>query len=218
VIRRAFVVALLAVGVVPVAGAAGPCASAAAAPGMHRAGLVVEFPDASTRSYCVAFGEDSITGLELLQRTGLSITFQDYGGGNVTVCSIDGKGCDYPRVPCFCKCANTNDCTFWGYYSIAAPSGAWRFQSSGSSARTVHDGDVDGWRWGRHGTAGTAPPPDATLAKICATGIHVDAAAAKTPSRTRSRTGAAVFVAFLAAALVAGASAGLRSRRNKDET
>ena len=173
-IRRAIGVSMLAVTFVPVAGATSPCA--AAAPGTHRAGMVVEFGDHTSKDFCVAFNEASITGYELLRRSGLPVKIQDYGGGNLTVCQIDGKGCDYPRRPCFCECVNANKgCRFWGYYRIVGATGAWKFSDVGPGATAVHDGDIEGWRWGEQGPRGGAPPAGTSLAKVCENGVHIAA-------------------------------------------
>jgi len=49
-------------------------------PDPHRAGLVVVHGDGSVASACVAFSEESISGAELLRRSGVEVTLGDYGG------------------------------------------------------------------------------------------------------------------------------------------
>lgn len=138
----------------------------------HHASVVIESADGGTREMCVGFDEATITGLELLQRTGLEIAYQDYGGGQVTVCRIDGEGCPYPGKPCFCRCADAaRACTFWGYYTLDRASGEWSFADAGAGSVAVRDGDLHGWRWGEHGTTGARPPAAGNSEAICARAI-----------------------------------------------
>ncbi len=68
----------------------------------HRAGLVVRHGDGRVVTRCVTFSEESISGVELLRRSGLAATFAAYGGLGYGVCVIDGQGCD--SGDCFCQC------------------------------------------------------------------------------------------------------------------
>ena len=56
--------------------------------GDHRAALVVRFADGSVEKRCVAFSEPSITGAELLTRSGLQIIMDHTSGIGGAVCSI----------------------------------------------------------------------------------------------------------------------------------
>lgn len=154
-------------------GEASPCAGVRAAAGESRAGLVVQFSDLSVKEFCVAFTEGSITGFELLRRSGLPLRYKDYGGAGVFICKIGPDGCDYPTESCQCRCKSSVDCRFWGYYLIDRDTGAWRFSSVGASGREVRDGEVDGWKWGVHPLGGTNPPPPSTLEGICARGTRI---------------------------------------------
>ena len=124
----------------------------------NRAGLVIRFGDGRVATYCVRFGEPSITGLELLSRSGVT-PVAEVGGLGSAVCSIDGQGCAYPAQPCFCQCQGAT-CAYWNYLHLI--DGAWRYSPVGASAYTVADGAVDGWAWGDQ-----AAPPVYTLDQIC---------------------------------------------------
>lgn len=172
-------------------GDAFPCAGVrAAAAATNRAGLIVQFGDGEVKRYCVSFTEESITGFELLRRTGLPLVYQDYGAGSLALCKIGDEGCDYPREQCFCRCRNTQTgCRFWGYYTIDRATGKWRSSEQGSGVRDVRDGDVDGWRWGTH-QPNPNPPPISTIDALCAQGTKIGPAATPTaaPTRPVSRT------------------------------
>lgn len=193
----------------PVAGGGlGPCASAARAQGVHRAGLVVQLSATDVRRFCVEFTEESISGLELLQRSGLPVVYSVQSLG-AFVCRVAGTGCVARR--CACRCPSTGGpCTFWGYYRLR--SGRWLFSATGASATPVRDGDVEGWRWGEH-RQGTLPPGGATLDGICARGTKV-AAAARTRRDVRERQRSnAVAVAVLGVLLAALATLGALAAR-----
>ena len=70
------------------------CAVRSVAGATNQAGLVVKFGDGRTLTYCIEFTEDSITGIELLQRSGLTVVTSNSGGLGAAVCSIDGEGCN----------------------------------------------------------------------------------------------------------------------------
>ncbi len=127
------------------------CVQSAASAAVNQAGLVVTFGDGRTVTFCVEFGEDSITGLELLQRSGLQLVTSNSSGLGAAVCSIDGEGCQDPG-DCFCKCKG-GSCEYWAYYLY--DDGGWKFSPVGAGNRSVHDGDTDGWAWG--GGSGDTP-------------------------------------------------------------
>lgn len=123
---------------------AAPCFAIGA--GDNTARVVIETGD-NTATFCISFEEESISGLEALRRLGLTVTAEDFGGGQVTVCQIGGVGCAYPGQSCFCECEGSGPCTFWGYYR-ANNAGEWEFSTAGASVSQVRDGDREGWRYG----------------------------------------------------------------------
>lgn len=190
-----------------------PCAAAAQTKGAHHAGLVVEFAKRPAKMFCVSFTESSITAMDLLQRTGLPLSVQDFGGGNLAVCSIDGEGCNYPRQSCWCTCSNLSDCTIWGFYTLES-SGAWRFSDQGVVLVIVNDGDVVGWHRAKHTTSGGAPPGPTTLTKVCANGTAIGVAGSRRDVAPRS-TSTWPAVGFLLAGFLGLAAWSSRRSRNR---
>ncbi len=137
------------------------------AQGPNRAGVVVQFGDGSVVTRCVRFSEESITGYELLRRARLPIVVE-FGSFGAAICKIGAEGCTFPREPCFCQCQTLGaGCTYWVYSQLK--DGRWVISGLGASNRTVRDGDVDGWAWGKgDGNTGVAPL-SVTLDQICNT-------------------------------------------------
>lgn len=209
------VAAFVFAGTLGVAPGLAPCAGVAQAQGTRHAGLVVQFERKPARTYCVEFTEDSISGLQLIERTGLQVALQDYGGGNIAVCAIDGEGCDYPRASCWCRCADLNDCTIWGFYRLDAR-GAWTFSQKGAAITEVRDGDVHGWRFAKSTPTGGAPPDATTLQKVCATGTRIQAGGVAARASERAR---APWAPLIVLAIVMGALAvlAMRERRRRQQ-
>jgi hypothetical protein len=149
---------------------AGGATRAAQAQETNRAGLVVIDGAGASRSFCIDFAEDEISGYELIQRAGLELAVEASAMG-VTVCAIDGEGCAYPAESCFCQCQGS-PCVYWSYWTHAAD--GWRYEARGATLTRVRDGDVHGWRWGAGTVAEAQAPPAAAFAEICAAEV-VDA-------------------------------------------
>lgn len=128
---------------------------------VHHAGVVVRHGDGRMAYAYVGFTEDSISGIDLLKRTGLDIVTIAFGGLGEGVCSIDEHGC--PASNCrkrVCQGPKADD-PFWQYFRQTQP-GDWQALVLGASATRVHDGDLDGWSW-----TGTTPQlPPLTLAEV----------------------------------------------------
>jgi hypothetical protein len=135
------------------------CVLRAVAGATNQAGLVVKFDDGRTLTYCIEFTEESITGLELLRRSGLSFVTASNGGLGAAVCSIDSEGCSDPGN-CFCQCAG-GVCEYWAYFR--AQNGAWQYSPTGAGARTIRNGDSDAWIWGGGGSSPGGAPADCAL-------------------------------------------------------
>ena len=150
----------------------------------HRAGLVVVHGDGSVINTCVAFSEESVSGAELLRRSGLGVTLGAYGGLGYGVCAIGGEGCPAGR-DCFCECRGS-PCAYW-VYSHLNSDGSWAISGVGASGWEVRDGDVDGWVWGD----GSAAPPAVAFEQICpsqGSGLAGPTAAASPSPHTASAT------------------------------
>ncbi len=108
------------------------------------AGLVIRHGDGSVVTRCVSFDEASISGIDLLYRSGLSIDAPTSGYG-ASVYGIDGEGTAEDW---------SSGRASWSYWHLR---GAWVFSPVGASSYSVKQGDVEGWSWGPQ-TGPTAPP------------------------------------------------------------
>ncbi len=173
----------------------------AAAQASPRAALIVQFGDGSYITRCVPFSEESITGLELLTRSGLQVSL--WGGA---VCRIEEQGCDYPAQACFCQCRGSS-CQYWSYWhwrAATGPSageGSWAYAQIGSGDYPVQDGAVEAWLWGD----AQNPPVTVSFAEICGgtTSSATPAASAPEPGAGVSLGQYAVFAAMAIALVVA---------------
>ena len=132
----------------------------------NRAGLVIRHGDGRVVTACVSFAEPEISGVDLLERAGVSYIAQTGGGGSA-VCKLDGEGCDYPAEDCFCKCKGA-ECVYWAYQSLRG--GKWSYSQIGAASFRVKPGDVQGWAWGAGSIQSGAQPPILALDQICAAG------------------------------------------------
>jgi hypothetical protein len=156
-IRLAAVVPML--GGLTVIGAAAhvglPLSSCAQAATEHHASLVVEHSDGSGHGagpvikVCVAFTEDSITGEQLLTRSGVEYMPGDSGQA---VCQIDQEPASYPPG---CWTASS---PYWAMY-VSRGSGSWAYSSLGFTSQTFRDGDAEGFRYEGQDDGTTPPSP-----------------------------------------------------------
>ncbi|MFQ5613202.1 MAG: hypothetical protein ACE5H9_13825 [Anaerolineae bacterium] len=133
--------------------------------GPNKVGLVVVHGDDEVITQCIEFSEDEITGLDVLERSGLDLNIGVAGGLANSVCRLDNEGCSFPAESCFCQCQGA-PCIFWSYYHFI--DGNWLFSNVGASAHKVRHGDVEGWRWGESSPAGGETPPAIPFEQICA--------------------------------------------------
>jgi hypothetical protein len=124
-----------------------------------RAGLVVQYGDGSTQTYCVAFGGESITGLDVLVKAGLEVTVESQGGLGALVCKIGPDGCNFPEQPCVCQSYGPGG-VYWSYHHLK--DGRWRASGLAASTYKVRNGDVEGWAW-----SSGSPPPVHAFEQIC---------------------------------------------------
>lgn len=125
----------------------------------NRAGLVVQGPGNTTQTYCIAFEGDTISGLDLLIKSGLPLKVEAYGGMGAEVCQIRATGCDYPNQACACQSYGPNG-VYWSYHHLQ--DNKWKASIAGAGSYRVHPGDVEGWAW----SAG-APPSLYTFSQLC---------------------------------------------------
>jgi hypothetical protein len=138
---------------------------------------------------CIVFDEHTITGLDLLRRTGYSVEASQSSLGSA-ICKINGDGCS-SGGNCFCHYP-----TFWGYWTRNTNQTSWHFSETGAQARIVHDGALDGWVWGHNG----APAPEpVTFHDVC----PLAAGRTVTKQRSPAKGNYLEFAGFAAALLVA---------------
>jgi hypothetical protein len=158
--RFGSLVALVALAAAPLVGTAG----VARAAGVHRAAVIVE-GDGQTHRIVVEFTEDSISGIELLRRAGADPVVYAYSGIGGAVCRLYGVGRDAGPD---CLGGTNGDARYWAYFRAPAGSTSFKYAVVGGGSTSVHDGDVEGWRYGTGAAPtyasidtilGIAPPP-----------------------------------------------------------
>ncbi len=119
-----------------------------AAEEINHAGLVIRDSEGRLTYAWVPFTADEITGIELLQASGIPVVTVGFGGLGVAVCSIDGQGCGVSECRRNVCQASAADAPYWQYFQQDPANPAlWRWLALGASASKVHDGDVFGWSW-----------------------------------------------------------------------
>jgi hypothetical protein len=132
-------------------------APATSASTTHRAAVIVD-TGTTVKRVCVRFTAPSISGKDALDRAGVDATYRSYGGTlGSAVCSLCGVGRS------FADCLGGGSSPdYWVYWRAAAGTTAYTRSSFGVSNTQVHDGDVEGWRWGSG-----APPPLSLIDEVC---------------------------------------------------
>jgi hypothetical protein len=165
----------------PVASIVPSCAAA----GSHHAALVVEHGDGSVVTRCVAFDTDSISGEELLNRSGIAWSSRTFGGFGDAVCALDGEPARYVDCP--------GKDSYWAVF--VARGGSWQLANVGISTLAVHDGDAEGFRYV---PASGVPAGPVSAARVCV--------AATTPAPRRSAAASAAVASAAAAGATTAAS------------
>ncbi len=112
----------------------------------HRAGLVVDYGDGTVTYGFVPFSEESISGVELLRRSGVSLVTVDFGGLGQGVCSIGERGCGIGDCrQRLCQTSRPNS-PYWRYFRLTEDR-EWAPMTLGASSVKVEDGEIDGWSW-----------------------------------------------------------------------
>ena len=171
----------------------------------NRAAIIVRAESGDVTQMCVSFEEAEITGAELLERSGIEYV-QDANSLGTAVCSIEGDGCS--ADDCFCDYP-----TFWGYWTREDTADRWEFSNNGASDRTVRNGTLDGWSWGRDGKP---PPPRLAFDEVCAADAAPAVTRTATPQQTRGVfPNYAAFAGFVAAFVAAATAAYFVRRRRR---
>ena len=128
--------------------AAGTQPSVATAASPHKAAVIVD-AGGSAQKVVITFTEDSISGIDALQRAGANPVVYAMGPG-AAVCRLFGVGRDAGPS---CLGGQDGDNRYWAYFRAPAGTSAFKYSSVGGGASRVHDGDVEGWKFG----TGAAP-------------------------------------------------------------
>jgi hypothetical protein len=122
---------------------------------IHHAALVIQHASGSVITRCVAFAEDQITGLQLVERSNVQYEAQGFGSMGSAMCQLDREPSAVPPG-CF------GSGPYWQYFHRRGA--GWQASPLGASSSAVHDGEMDGWRYaaGSNQAPGTIP-----FASIC---------------------------------------------------
>ena len=146
--RRAVLAALVAA--FAIAGVVGiPGSGVAHAAGAHRAMVVV---DTGTTTYqkVISFDGDSVTGIQALALAGADPVVYSFSGQGGAVCRLFGVGRDAGPN---CLGGADGDNRYWAYFRAPSGTSSFTYSRTGGGSTQVHDGDVEGWKFG----TGTAP-------------------------------------------------------------
>lgn len=128
----------------------------------NKAAVVVRLGEEQVTSLCVSFSEESLSGMDLLRRSGLAVENKVEGMGSL-VCSIENTGC--PADDCFCQCSGGDECTYWSYWRYQEE--GWTYARVGATQTKVGNGGIDGWSWGPGSVTDAVAPPSVTFDQIC---------------------------------------------------
>jgi hypothetical protein len=128
----------------------------------NKAAVVVRLDDDQVASSCVSFSEESLSGMDLLRRSGLAIETKVEGMGSL-VCSIENTGC--PADDCFCQCSGGSECVYWSYWRNQEE--GWAYARVGATQNQIGHGAIDGWSWGPGSLTEAIEPPPVTFDEVC---------------------------------------------------
>jgi hypothetical protein len=131
----------------------------------NQVALVIQFDQDRVETRCIAFEGDTITGQEMLARSGLDVVIDATRGMGITVCRVEGVGCDFPAEHCFCQCMGGGPCAYWNYFYRDPDSEGWVYSPLGAALRKATPGSVEAWVWG---DGHTPPADDLTFDALCA--------------------------------------------------
>jgi hypothetical protein len=163
----------------------------------NQAALVVRIDDQRVEKRCVTFTEDTITGHELLERSGLDYVVNASSAG-VFVCNVEGQGC--PANDCLCQCQG-EPCIYWSYWRLSGAE--WQYAGLGAAVTEIQDGDVEGWSWGPGSVTSAVAPPAVTFDEVCAAPASEPVVAPAETAASASDSPATSWLAYAAFLLVA---------------
>jgi hypothetical protein len=122
---------------------------------IHHAALVIQHASGSVITRCVAFAEDQISGLQLVERSGVQYEAQSFGSIGTAMCQLDREPSTVP-TGCF------GSGPYWQYFHRRG--GAWQTSAFGASSSVLHDGDMDGWHYA---VGANQIPGNVAFASVC---------------------------------------------------
>jgi hypothetical protein len=133
---------------------------------IHHAALVIQHASGSVITRCVAFAEDQISGLQLVQRSGVEYEAQAFGSMGGAMCQLDREPSTVPPG-CF------GSGPYWQYFHRGGA--GWQTSALGASSSALHDGDTDGWRYA---AGANQAPGNVAFASVCGAPAQPAAASA----------------------------------------
>jgi hypothetical protein len=130
-----------------------PLADLGISPANQQAGLAVFYSHNSLFTTCVSFAGSSISGLDLIQRSGLGIETVTNPNQGTAICKIEDVG--DPASDCFGSMPD-----YWSYWQLGDK--GWEYSVVGAEQSQVINGGVYAWNWGMGD-----PPPVITFANVC---------------------------------------------------
>jgi len=123
---------------------------------IHHAALVIQHASGSVITRCVAFAEEQITGLQVVERSGVPYEAQNFGSIGGAMCQLDREP---STVPPGCFGAGP----YWQYFHRHGS--GWQTSAFGASSSLLHDGDMDGWHFA---VGANQAPTNAAFSSVCA--------------------------------------------------
>lgn len=138
-------------------------AAPAQAAGAHRALIVV---DTGTTTYrqVITFTEDSVSGVHALELAGAAPVVYTYSGQGGAVCRLFDVGRDAGPG---CLGGADGDNRYWAYFRAPSGTSSFTYSRAGAGSVQVHDGDVEGWKFGTgQAPAWSAVPAPSTTTTV----------------------------------------------------
>ena len=110
----------------------------------NSAAIVIDFGTGETETHCVTFAEETISGYDLLQKSGVPLIINASSGMGSAICQVGAVGCS--ADDCFCQCKGGSDCTYWNYWLVQ--NGKWIHSAVGASSYQIKPNEINAWVWG----------------------------------------------------------------------
>ena len=141
--------------------------AAAMAQEENRVGLVITHDDGTVVQQCISFSESEITGLQVLERSGLDLNYDAGTPWAHPSAALTAKAVIFRKMIASAN-AWSHLARFWSYGSPWRSD--WIYSSIGAANRNVSDEDVEAWVWSEgtiNSNADRRPPAGLTFDQIC---------------------------------------------------